>query len=203
VSSKIEWMQQEGSLKNTDDYAVIPKLIDDAIELVVRLSWRYIWIDRYCIMQDDGPAKAVQINSMNFIYAGAYATIVAAEGAGEGIKGIKGQSEPRSHKSIMNHATNASFQSLQDNDGDTKAKRGWKTIGRDRLQAFATLLQSTAANDEPIDDGETLFQVSSVDSIDSVIVNDGAGQSVAEKQRSTDRKMLEAQAYLLMRSPWY
>ena len=58
----------------------IPLLIDDAIEVTRRLSYRYLWVDRYCIPQDNDSDKHTQIQRMNLIYGSAAVTIIAAAG---------------------------------------------------------------------------------------------------------------------------
>ncbi|RAK95542.1 HET domain-containing protein, partial [Aspergillus ibericus CBS 121593] len=52
--------------------------IEDAITVVKNLGGRYLWIDKYCINQDDAQEKHDQISRMDLIYSGAYATIIAA-----------------------------------------------------------------------------------------------------------------------------
>lgn len=44
------------------------------------LGLRYIWIDRYCINQDDDAEKQTQIQQMDLIYQNAFVTIIAAAG---------------------------------------------------------------------------------------------------------------------------
>jgi len=50
----------------------------------------YLWIDRYCIDQDNSEEKHDIIRRMNEIYSGAYLTIIAAAGAGpnHGLPGV-------------------------------------------------------------------------------------------------------------------
>jgi hypothetical protein len=49
--------------------------------IVVRnLGKRYLWVDKYCIDQQDHNAKDLQIQNMDRIYEGAFATIVASAG---------------------------------------------------------------------------------------------------------------------------
>ena len=55
--------------------------IDDAILVVKKLGLRYLWVDAICIDQHDGNHQMSQIRIMNLIYSGAYATIVALNGA--------------------------------------------------------------------------------------------------------------------------
>ena len=76
----------------------LPKVIEDAILLVCRLGFRYLWIDRYCIPQADTTAKLIQIQNMGNIYANSTLTIIAAAGTTPeyGIPGV--DSTPRSEE---------------------------------------------------------------------------------------------------------
>ncbi|KAK8124363.1 uncharacterized protein PG998_000122 [Apiospora kogelbergensis] len=65
-----------GSLAEAD----LPLTIRDAMTVTLRLGYRYLWIDRYCIKQDDPVDKARQIMNMGLIYNCSVLTIVAAAG---------------------------------------------------------------------------------------------------------------------------
>ena len=58
----------------------IPRTIHDAITVVKRLGRRYLWVDSICIDQGNETGKQLQIQMMNTIYSGAFATIVALDG---------------------------------------------------------------------------------------------------------------------------
>ena len=60
--------------------ATLPRTIEDALKVSKSLGLRYIWIDRYCIDQDNDLEKQVQTQQMDVIYQNAYVTIVAATG---------------------------------------------------------------------------------------------------------------------------
>jgi hypothetical protein len=66
-----------GFFKNRNTLQQIPAVVQHAIAVTVRLHERYIWIDRFCIVQDD-PIIQVQISHMNDIYGEAYLTIIVA-----------------------------------------------------------------------------------------------------------------------------
>lgn len=70
--------------------ARLPQTIEDAITVTKSLGWRYIWIDRYCIDQNDPEDKMRQILQMGAIYSSAQLTIIAAAGSGpqHGLPGI-------------------------------------------------------------------------------------------------------------------
>ncbi|KHE86330.1 HET-domain-containing protein [Neurospora crassa] len=70
---------------------VIPKVIEDAMVVVANLGERYLWVDQYCIDQNDEDDKHAQIGNMAAIYQGAYATIVAfsATDSASGLPGVR------------------------------------------------------------------------------------------------------------------
>jgi hypothetical protein len=66
-----------GFFKNRNILKQIPAVVQHAIGVTIRLHERYLWIDRFCIVQDD-PNIQLQISRMNDIYGEAYLTIIAA-----------------------------------------------------------------------------------------------------------------------------
>lgn len=58
-----------------------PLTIEDSITVMMELGFEYLWIDRYCIWQDDDEDKHIQLQLMSRIYGSAQATIVAAAGS--------------------------------------------------------------------------------------------------------------------------
>jgi Heterokaryon incompatibility protein (HET) len=56
----------------------VPLVVEDAMRVVRELGKQYLWVDRYCIDQQDHDGKALQIQNMDLIYEGAYATIIAS-----------------------------------------------------------------------------------------------------------------------------
>ncbi|KAM3067281.1 hypothetical protein ACMFMF_009779 [Clarireedia jacksonii] len=57
-----------------------PKTITDTMALAIQLGISYIWVDRYCIPQDDEHRKRVLISKMGLIYSCATLTVIAAAG---------------------------------------------------------------------------------------------------------------------------
>lgn len=55
-----------------------PKTISDAIEVCRKVGIRYLWIDAFCIIQDNSCDKLDHIASMGSIYKSSTVTIVAA-----------------------------------------------------------------------------------------------------------------------------
>ncbi|CZR65432.1 uncharacterized protein PAC_15332 [Phialocephala subalpina] len=58
----------------------LPATIEDAILLTIGLGYQYLWIDRYCISQDNPIERQLQIQNMNAIYEQSVVTVIAAAG---------------------------------------------------------------------------------------------------------------------------
>lgn len=88
--SNVENLMQNGAFTSGASMVSIPQTIRDSMKLVRALNERYLWVDRFCIVQDD-PAKHATISRMDSIYANAYCTIVAADGndADYGLRGVQ------------------------------------------------------------------------------------------------------------------
>jgi hypothetical protein len=90
-----------GSLQNNQQSAsYIPSTILDAMALTKIMGIKYLWVDRFCIVQDDPSDLEKELPKMASIYAESCFTIVAADGkdAKHGLRGIGGQAEPRDYK---------------------------------------------------------------------------------------------------------
>jgi len=59
----------------------LPKVIEDAIVLALKLDHQFLWVDRYCIKQNDNKDRLTQIHNMDGIYKNAFACIIAAAGS--------------------------------------------------------------------------------------------------------------------------
>ena len=97
TKSNLTNLKRPGSIKAEGGALKIPNTIRDALRLVSLLGERYLWVDIFCIVQDDGETKQRSINSMASIYANAYFTIIAADGKdlNHGLRGIGGNAKPR------------------------------------------------------------------------------------------------------------
>lgn len=82
-------LQMPGSL-----HGVTPKTIKDAMIFTSNMGYRYIWVDVFCIIQDDDEDKATQLRIMGDIYKNSVFTIVAAAG-GNSDAGLSGVRTPR------------------------------------------------------------------------------------------------------------
>ncbi|KAI8935091.1 hypothetical protein NX059_007686 [Plenodomus lindquistii] len=75
-----------------ENWARIPKTIRDSMVLTEALGVQYLWIDRFCIKQDDPVNKSRHIAAMASIYANAYVTVAAVDGP-DGDFGLPGLTE--------------------------------------------------------------------------------------------------------------
>ncbi|KAK3385309.1 heterokaryon incompatibility protein-domain-containing protein [Podospora didyma] len=91
----------------------LPLVILDAMTVVLRLGLQYIWIDRYCIWQEDQVHKMSQVNKMDQVYGDAYLAIVACAG------------DDPSH-GLPGHHTMITHRSFQD-QREAVAKSVWKS----------------------------------------------------------------------------
>lgn len=68
----------------------VPKVIDDTITVTLALGFRFLWVDRYCIPQDDETEKRCQLGNMGRIYSCSALTVIAAAGDGPdcGLPGV-------------------------------------------------------------------------------------------------------------------
>jgi hypothetical protein len=68
----------------------LPAVISDAISITKAIGFRYLWIDKFCIDQNDAENKHDQIQQMDAIYENSELTIIAAAGHDEsyGLPGV-------------------------------------------------------------------------------------------------------------------
>lgn len=71
-----------------------PDTIEDAILVTLRLHYKYLWVDRYCIRQTHAPEKDGLIRDMGQIYKNSALTIAAVSGECPAY-GLPGVSRPR------------------------------------------------------------------------------------------------------------
>ncbi|ORY17831.1 heterokaryon incompatibility protein-domain-containing protein [Clohesyomyces aquaticus] len=106
----------------------LPRTIEDSMQVVCKLGFRYLWVDRYCIDQDDASDKHAQIQQMGHIYSSAQLTLVAAAGSDPtyGLPGVSLRSQPQSHVRVggitLSYCPLSAAASLQ---SSTWATRGW------------------------------------------------------------------------------
>lgn len=71
----------EFSVENGLQHVEIPRTIRNAMSFTRDIGHRYIWVDSFCIVQDDGNDKMHQLPIMHKIYSNADFVTVAASGA--------------------------------------------------------------------------------------------------------------------------
>lgn len=93
----LEAFQKQDAFSEENQNVTIPKTIRHAIKLVRLLNIQYLWVDRFCICQDDLKSIHLQLRQMGRIYERAYITLIAANGqdADRGLHGIKGVTDRR------------------------------------------------------------------------------------------------------------
>jgi heterokaryon incompatibility protein (HET) len=91
TSDIVRQLQQPDALEKWNNTGKIPKTVLDAMNLLSLINERYLWVDTLCIVQDDKPAMAQQLQMMASIFAHAELVIVAADGEDSeyGLRGIQ------------------------------------------------------------------------------------------------------------------
>ncbi|OJD12294.1 hypothetical protein AJ78_07085 [Emergomyces pasteurianus Ep9510] len=72
----VDGMKKVGGLPAS----AMPRTIEDAISVCLQMGQRYLWVDRLCIIQDDGGDKKIQIEAMDTIFSSAQIVLIAAYG---------------------------------------------------------------------------------------------------------------------------
>lgn len=90
------WGTKQAQTQSLDE---APLTIRDAMQVVRKLGKRYLWVDRYCIDQENVQEKTVMLQNMDWIYESSLATIVALSGEDDeaGLPGVS--LSPRQHRS--------------------------------------------------------------------------------------------------------
>ncbi|KIW34165.1 uncharacterized protein PV07_00960 [Cladophialophora immunda] len=71
----------------------LPRTVEDALVVCKEIGVEYLWVDLFCIDQQNAQDKAIQIENMGYIYSNAVVTIVAASGGNcnSGLSGLRGR----------------------------------------------------------------------------------------------------------------
>ncbi|KAI3331588.1 heterokaryon incompatibility protein-domain-containing protein [Xylariaceae sp. AK1471] len=83
-----------GTVQNIDGVKMLPEqlsgVIRDSIDVTKALGYRYLWVDKFCIDQDNPGVKHDQIQQMDTIYQNSELTLIAAAGIDEtyGLPGV-------------------------------------------------------------------------------------------------------------------
>ena len=79
TTANLEQLHTPGELSK--DNVRVPSTIRDAIYFTECLESKYLWVDAFCIIQDNTTELEVQLNLMDRLYKSATLTLVAATGA--------------------------------------------------------------------------------------------------------------------------
>ncbi|RGP71700.1 hypothetical protein FLONG3_7004 [Fusarium longipes] len=103
----------------------VPPVIKDSIKVAEELGYQYIWVDRYCIGEDEG--KQFQINNMDKIYRSSALTIIAAAGVGpsHGLAGVSAPRDPQHLARVGDHVIYRLAKPAKLVNNSTWATRGW------------------------------------------------------------------------------
>lgn len=79
-------VDQGGSFR----HGTLPAVVEDAIAVTTAAGLRYLWVDKYCIAQDDREVMHAQFRSMARVYSAAQFTVFATAGddSAAGLPGI-------------------------------------------------------------------------------------------------------------------
>lgn len=69
---------------------ILPTVVKDSLQVALALGYRYLWVDKYCVDNQDTTKKHEQLMHMGSVYKNAALTIVAAAGTDEtyGLPGV-------------------------------------------------------------------------------------------------------------------
>jgi hypothetical protein len=113
----------------------LPKLIEDAIMVALRLGYRYLWIDRYCIPQDDEAVKTSLIRNMDKVYSESSLTIIASA-AEQPNQGLVGVGVSRDHMPHSLKSDGLGLTQLFTNISDEVESSHWNTRGWTYQEGF-------------------------------------------------------------------
>lgn len=74
----------------------LPRTFQDAVDITLRLGYRYLWVDALCILQDDTEDWSTEAQAMGYIYGNSVCTI-AALAAPDSSSGCYGMRSPLAH----------------------------------------------------------------------------------------------------------
>jgi hypothetical protein len=107
----------------------LPRTIQDAMEVVTKLGFRYLWVDKYCIDQTDPVEMRTQISAMDRIYRNATVTVIAAAGPNSayGLPGVRPDSRLPQPRLVINGTTFVSLPRYPNGEVTSSVwnQRGW------------------------------------------------------------------------------
>ncbi|KAI1073460.1 heterokaryon incompatibility protein-domain-containing protein [Whalleya microplaca] len=126
------WGQNDGmakvAMKGSTLPQRLPRVIEDAINVVMALGCHYIFVDKYCVDQRNNIKKHEQIMHMDSVYQNAALTIVAAAGTDENY-GLPGISRMRPTRQVFFQGDGFSLMSTLPLPHTSIANSRWATRG--------------------------------------------------------------------------
>jgi hypothetical protein len=124
------------------------RTIVDAMYVIRRLGYRYLWVDALCVKQDDQQAIMANVGVMDLIYARATLTIVAAFGddADSGLPGVSWDI-PRTQQQRRHNVHGLVVANMLDSLDDAVNFSAWNTRGwtyQERLLSSKRLVFTNA-----------------------------------------------------------
>jgi hypothetical protein len=104
----------------------LPRTIEDAIIVTLKLGYRYLWVDMYCIRQDDQKHLNDQLRHMDLVYRRAQVTFVAATGDNPNF-GLAGVSSPRLTRQAHTTINGVSFANFSHNPWGLVDSSAWNS----------------------------------------------------------------------------
>jgi len=97
TKANLNSLRSDGSLSRKNIRQHLPDTIQRAMKFTLQLGFDLLWVDCFCIVQDDPVHTAAQINNMASIYSNSCLTLCTADGpdANSGLRGVPGCSQPR------------------------------------------------------------------------------------------------------------
>ncbi|KAK8118191.1 uncharacterized protein PG998_006472 [Apiospora kogelbergensis] len=118
----------DGLSRDKYNFKKAPATIRDAMKATLSLGYTYLWVDRYCIDQDNPVEKLKVIQQMGQIYSNALVTIVAAAGS-DPHHGLPGVGKPRRAPRLDVIFGRHRIYSLPDHPHKTIESSPWMTRG--------------------------------------------------------------------------
>lgn len=107
----------------------LPMLIEDAMQVTLNLGYQFLWVDRYCIPQENGVVKHQLIRNMNRIYSESSLTIIASasERPSDGLIGVSASRTELPHSLWMDdlHLSQLTTNLANEIESSRWNTRGW------------------------------------------------------------------------------
>jgi hypothetical protein len=126
VALSYVWGREAASRENFTSY---PQTIQDAIIATQKLEYTWLWVDQYCMDQNDELAFQHQLQQMDAIYRQAVVTLIAAAGthADDGLPGVSQRLRQPAPSVVMPQGYLSSLRGVPDlsHDGCKWTSRAW------------------------------------------------------------------------------